>query len=57
MFYYDKPMPAAAWGVGGAANTLIGAGGDADTPILIVLIPVPRWSDGRLAEDGTNHKP
>jgi hypothetical protein len=52
MFYYDKSMPAAAWGVGGSTNTLIGAAGDADTPVLLVLIPVPRWSDGRLVAEG-----
>jgi hypothetical protein len=52
MFYYDKSTPAAAWGVGGATNTLIGAPGDADSPILLVLIPVPRWSDGSLVATG-----
>jgi hypothetical protein len=53
MFFYDKAMPAAAWGVGGATNTLIGIAGDADTHVLTVLIPVPRWSDGSLVAEGT----
>ena len=46
MFYYDKSMPAAAWGVGGATNTLIdGSAGDPHSPVLVLLIPVRQWSD------------
>ena len=46
MFYYDKSMPAAAWGVGGATNTVIdGSAGDPHSPVLVLLIPVRQWSD------------
>jgi len=50
MFYYDKSMPAATWGTGGVTNTLIdGSAGDADSPVLTLLIPVRTWSDGKPA--------
>jgi len=50
MFWYDKSMSAAFWGVGGATNTIIdGSGLDLDAQILTLLIPVRRWSDGTLA--------
>jgi hypothetical protein len=57
MFWYDKAMPAATWGVGGATNTIIdGSASDPDSPVLTLLIPVRRWSDGKLAlPDGTDH--
>ena len=59
MFYYDKSIPAAIWGLGGVTNTLIdGSVGDDVTPVLTLLIPVRRWSDGSLAIDAaTEHKP
>jgi len=47
MFYDEKSLPAAAWGAGGAAATVIdGSGGDPHSAILTLLIPVRRWSDG-----------
>ena len=46
MFYYDRSMPATAWGAGGATNTLID-GSAPDSPIFTLLIPVRRWSDGK----------
>ncbi len=50
MFWYDKKQPAAAWGLGDANNTLIdGTATEPDSPVLLVLIPVRRWSDGKLA--------
>jgi len=50
MFYYDKSMPAAAWGVGGVTNTVIdGSAGDPHSPALVLLIPVRQWSDGTPA--------
>jgi hypothetical protein len=50
MFWYDKSMSPAMWGVGGATNTLIdGTGLDPDAQILTLLIPVRRWSDGQTA--------
>jgi hypothetical protein len=50
MFWYDKSMPAAIWGVGGVTNTIIdGSGLDPDAQVLTLLIPVRRWSDGKSA--------
>jgi hypothetical protein len=47
MFFYDRSMPASVWGVDGTpATTIDGAPG---APILTLLIPVRRWSDGTLA--------
>jgi hypothetical protein len=38
------------WGVGGDPNTIIdGSASDPDDPVLTLLIPVRRWSDGTLA--------
>jgi hypothetical protein len=51
-------MPAANWGLGGVTNTLIdGSAGDDVTPVLTLLIPVRRWSDGGLAvADSMKHE-
>jgi hypothetical protein len=50
MFWYDRSIPAAMWGVGGDPNTIIdGSASDPDDPVLTLLIPVRRWSDGTLA--------
>lgn len=49
MFYYDRSMPAAAWGAGGKTNTVIDGSDAADSPVLTLLIPVRRWSDGKAA--------
>src|SRR5262249_11431217 len=41
MFYYDKSIPAATWGMDAVTNTLIdGSAGDDVTPVLTLLIPV-----------------
>jgi len=50
MFFYDKSMSAAMWGVGGGTNTLIdGSRLDPDAQYVMLLIPVRSWSDGRSA--------
>jgi hypothetical protein len=50
MFFYDKSMPVAQWGVGGATNTIIdGSELDPDAHVVMIMIPVRRWSDGTLA--------
>jgi hypothetical protein len=49
MFYFDKSLPAAAWGLSDANGTVIDAPGDADSPIRLLLVPVRRWSDGKPA--------
>jgi hypothetical protein len=53
MFYYDKSMPAAAWGAGGMTAPVIdGSAGETDVPVLTLLIPVRQWSDGTPALPG-----
>jgi hypothetical protein len=50
MFYYDRSMPAAAWGAAGFKDPIIDAtAGDAKSPVQTLLIPVRQWSDGSAA--------
>jgi hypothetical protein len=56
MFYYDKAMPASAWGAGGMTAPLInGSAGDAHAAVLTLLIPVRQWSDGTAALASMKH--
>lgn len=50
MFYHDRSLPAAAWGAGDMSAPVINAtAGDAASPVLTLLVPVPQWSDGTPA--------
>jgi len=49
MFYYAKSMAGATWGLDDGNGAMIDAPGDPDYPIRLVLIPVRRWSDGKMA--------
>ncbi len=50
MFFYDRTQPAAVWGVSELNGTIInGSKGDDQNPVLTLLIPVRRRSDGALA--------
>ncbi|MEP6731627.1 MAG: hypothetical protein ABJE10_13345 [bacterium] len=50
MFFYDRSLPVSAWGVGGETNTIIdGSGGDVTFPVITLLLPVRKWSDGTTA--------
>jgi len=49
MFYYDRSMPASAWGAGDGKSPIIDATGAAPSPLMVLLIPVPQWSDGTPA--------
>ncbi len=50
MFYFDRSMPAATWGVGDMTAPVIdGSAGDRMLPVQVLLIPVPQWSDGKPA--------
>lgn len=49
MFYYAKSMPVGTWGLDDGNVTMIDGPGDADYPIRLVLVPVRRWSDGKMA--------
>ena len=53
MFFYDKSLPAAAWGAGGMTSPIIdGSIGDRSFPVLTLLIPVRQWANGTLAVPG-----
>jgi hypothetical protein len=49
MFYYDRSLPAAAWGAGDGKSPVIDATGNSPSPRMVLLIPVPQWSDGTPA--------
>jgi hypothetical protein len=49
MFYYDRSMPASAWGAGDGKSPIIDATSAAPSPIMVLLVPVPQWSDGTPA--------
>jgi hypothetical protein len=54
MFYYDRSLPASAWGAAGMTATVIDAtAGDPHSPVLTLLIPVRQWSDGSPAMTGS----
>jgi hypothetical protein len=56
MFFYDKSLPATAWGADGATAPVIDASaGDTVVPVQTLLIPVRRWSDGTLALQSADH--
>ncbi|MDQ6717785.1 MAG: hypothetical protein M3Z17_05495 [Gemmatimonadota bacterium] len=53
MFWFDKSLPSAAWGLSDANNTIIdGSASDPSSPVRVLLIPVRRWSDGTSAIPG-----
>ena len=49
MFYYDRSLPAAAWGAGDGKSPIIDATGNSPGPRQVLLIPLPQWSDGTPA--------
>jgi hypothetical protein len=56
MFYYDRSMPAAAWGAGGMSAPIIdGSVGAPNAPVLTLLIPVRQWSNGTSAMSAAKH--
>lgn len=56
MFFYDRSLPAAAMGAGGETAPVIdGSGGDTHSPVMVLLIPVRQWSDGKPSLPGANH--
>ncbi len=51
MFWFDKSLPATAWGLGDVNITIMdGTAEDPNSPIRLLLIPVRRWSDGKPAQ-------
>jgi hypothetical protein len=56
MFFFDTAVPGSSFGAGGSPATIIDlTGDDANEPYRVVLIPVRRWSDGKLAMPEGGH--
>ena len=56
MFYFDRAFRAATWGAGaGGAPVIDASAGDPDFPVLTLLVPVRRWSDGTMAAPAASH--
>ena len=52
MFYYERSVSPSTWGIGDSVTTIInGSAGDPNATVLMLLIPVRRWSNGELAMD------
>jgi hypothetical protein len=50
MLYFDRAMSAATLGAGDQSAPIINASaGDPTFPVLTLLVPVRRWSDGTSA--------
>jgi hypothetical protein len=50
MFFYDRSMPAAAWGAGDMHAPIIDASvGAPHSPVQTLFIPVRQWSNGTTA--------
>jgi hypothetical protein len=55
MFYYDRSLPAAAWGAGGMNAPIIDASfGTPHSPVQTLFIPVRQWSNGTPAMSAMN---
>ena len=56
MFYYDRSLPAAAWGAGDMSAPIIDASfGTPHSPVQTLFIPVRQWADGRPAMSASSH--
>lgn len=56
MFFHDRSMPGSLWGAGGMTDAVIdGSAGDPKSPVVTLLIPVRRWSDGTPAVPTVGH--
>jgi len=56
MFYYDRSLPAAAWGAGDMSAPIINASfGTPNSPVQTLFIPVRQWSNGTPAMSASNH--
>jgi len=55
MFYYDRSLPAAAWGAGDMSAPIIDASvGAPHSPVQTLFIPVRQWSNGTPAMSAMN---
>jgi hypothetical protein len=56
MFYYDRSLPASAWGAGDMNAPIIDASvGTPHSPVQTLFIPVRQWSNGTPAMTASNH--
>jgi hypothetical protein len=56
MFFFDRSTPASAWGAGGMTDAVIdGSAGEPNSPVITLLIPVRRWSDGTPSVPTAGH--
>jgi hypothetical protein len=57
MFFFDRTRPAALWGAtrDGTGPVLDGSAADPSAPILTLIVPVRRWSDGTSVMPSTGH--
>ena len=56
MFFYDRSLPAAAWGAGDMSAPIIDASvGTPHSPVQTLFIPVRQWSNGTPAMSASNH--
>jgi len=56
MFFYDRSLPAAAWGAGDMKAPIIDASAGAPhAPVQTLFIPVRQWSNGTPAMTASNH--
>ncbi len=57
MFYYDRSLKGSTFGAGGMTAPIIDAsGGDPNSPMQVIYIPVRSWSDGTAAVHATAAK-
>ena len=57
MFYYDRSLKGSTFGAGGMTAPIIDAsGGDPNSPMQVIYIPVRSWSDGMPAVNATAGK-
>jgi len=56
MFFYDRSLPAAAWGAGDMSAPVIDASvGTPKSPVQTLFVPVRQWSNGTPALSAMDH--
>jgi len=56
MFFYDRSQPAAVWGASSdGTGPIIDGTTPPDAPVLTLIIPTRRWSDGTAVGAPTSH--
>jgi len=55
MFFFDRSRPAAVWGATADGPIIDGTGPDPTVPVLTLIVPTRRWSDGSSAMRPTSN--